>query len=194
MSSIGRVCLLAIPLAVGAAFVVCAPTCVVDRAAGGRVEKSESFREVFGWHDSDEEIRSRHLLDALMQRWSAKQRVRADLLAHRITLLEAAARFRDLHLAGPPFDWDTWQFALRRCYPNASNDERICRYVIEGMQMMLSDGSEEARPVMERLGRELDEHLQRGTLRLRPPAPPPEPTTVSLSAPCRQYPCGSACR
>jgi hypothetical protein len=183
MSSPGRLCLLIPPLAFAGILILFVPTGPdVDRAAIDGVGKGEDFRTIFGWHDPEDDIRYRGLIDALMQRWSAKERVKADLLAHRITLLEAAARFRDLHLTGPLFDWGTWRIALHRRFPNASDDERMCRYVIDGMEMMLTEGSEEARLVIGRLEAELHEHLRRGTLRLRPPAPTQAETSPEQAA------------
>jgi hypothetical protein len=173
MSLPGRLCLLIILLVVAPALIICVSKGGhLDRAASARAGNGEDFWAILGWQDPDDDSRRRDLIDAIMQRWFAKERVMTDLFARRITLLEAAARFRDLHLTGPPFDWSTWRIVMHDRFANAANDDEcMCRHVIDGMEMMLTEGSEEARLVIGRLEAELDEHLRRGTLRLRPPAP-----------------------
>ena len=56
----------------------------------------------------------------------AKHGVVRDLLAGRLTLPEAAARFRDLDREQPGFNW----VAFRRTYPCDTDDERHCREVL----------------------------------------------------------------
>ena len=56
----------------------------------------------------------------------AKHGVVRDLLAGRLTLPEAAARFRDLDREQPGFNW----VAFRRAYPCDTDDERHCREVL----------------------------------------------------------------
>jgi hypothetical protein len=56
----------------------------------------------------------------------AKHGVVRDLLAERLTLPEAAARFRDLDREQPGFNW----VAFRRTYPCDTDDERHCREVL----------------------------------------------------------------
>jgi hypothetical protein len=177
MSLPGRLCFLIIPMAVAAALMPHVTTGGnSDRAGSDRVGKGEDYLATLRSPDSGDEGHNRELINGVMQRFSAKERVKIDLLARRISLLEAAARFRDLQLRGPPFDWRMWRIIMRNRFPNASEDECMCRCVLDSMDMMFSEGSLEALLVMGRLEAELHDHLRRGTLRLRPPAPTPAKT------------------
>jgi hypothetical protein len=150
----------------------------LDRAEGERVQQGEALGAILGWQNPEDDSRRRAHIDAIMRRWSAKERVMADLFARRITLLEAAARFRDLHLTAPPFDWSTWRMIMHDRFPNAADDDEcMCRHVIDAMDARFSEFSEEAPSVLARLEAELNDHLRRGTLQLRPPAPPQADTS-----------------
>jgi hypothetical protein len=84
-----------------------------------------------------------------LQRVEGKQQVIADLIAGRLDLLEAAARFAHLQ-------------------PGFSDDgERLCRSVIGWAYLALSDRPERAEALTERLEQELAAHLERhGVVRL----------------------------
>jgi hypothetical protein len=86
---------------------------------------------------------------------AAKDRIAADLTAQRLTLPEAARRFRALS-AEPPI----WEHALA-AEPGASEFERLCRHVIHWTQVTLQERPEEARHVGERLEAELHQYLRR---------------------------------
>jgi hypothetical protein len=84
-----------------------------------------------------------------LQRLEGKQQVIADLIAGRLDLLEAAARFGRLEKGSP------------------GEDEQLCRRVIGWVDLALSDRPERAEALTERLERELAAHLGRhGCLRL----------------------------
>jgi len=201
MSSPGRLCLLIIALSVASALIVYVSSRAdLDHAEGDRVRQGDALGAILGWQDPEDDSLRRAHINAIIRRWSAKERVMADLFARRITLLEAAARFRDLQLSNPPFDWSTWRFVMHNRFPNAADDDEcMCRHVIDAMDARFSEVSEEAPLVLARLEAELNDYLRRGKLQLRPPAPPqadtsPEPDTISPSAPYRQCRSDSACR
>jgi hypothetical protein len=89
------------------------------------------------------------------------QEVADEVRAGRLSLLEAAARARDIQSASPYFPWKHF----RESHPGASDDERFCRMVIDLVTLPTSPGSGPD-PVVARLQAELDEHLSRGTLHL----------------------------
>jgi hypothetical protein len=97
------------------------------------------------------------------QRLGAKQEVVSDVIAGRLDLPEAAARFRDVT---PP---DALRY-LRTSYAGASDDERFCRAVIQWVHATLRARSRaEADRTAARLEAELQERLGRdGRIALRP--------------------------
>ena len=103
------------------------------------------------------------------RRLDAKAGVILEVLQGRLTLPEAAARFRDLNDQLPAFNWE--QF--RQAYPGRSDDERHCQQVIQFVRNEVqARGAADLAPVA-RLEAELHERLDRGDLRLpeRGPAP-----------------------
>jgi hypothetical protein len=87
--------------------------------------------------------------------------VAGEVRAGRLSLLDAAARVRDIQSASPYFPWDHF----RRMHPGATDDERFCRMVIE--LTAPSGGTLRGQdPVVTRLEAELEDHLKNGTLRL----------------------------
>ncbi|HZT83423.1 MAG TPA: hypothetical protein VFA26_24545 [Gemmataceae bacterium] len=102
-------------------------------------------------------------LAATARRASVRDQIITDLLAGRVGLLEAAARFRDLNSE----DEITWP-ALRLVFREASDDEACCRQVIAWVRVRLAHQPDEGRPVLDRLEAELAECLRYG---LTLPAP-----------------------
>jgi len=138
-----------------------------DAAAG----EQDAYENTLGWlRESDpvEDAKWRALCNGVLQRGLAKSRLAEDVAVGRLTLLEAAARFRELNSQWPPFDWDTWRF-FRHCdFPGASDEEGLCRQVINCTRSTLWQQPEVADEVRRRLEAELDQHLRHGTLRLPP--------------------------
>ena len=100
-------------------------------------------------------------LMAAMCRGRARQRIARSLIERRLTLLDAAERFRDLDEASPDFKWE--QFC--QVFPGGSDEERHARHVIAVARCQLSD-PRQARAVVARLETELGEALGRGTFQL----------------------------
>jgi hypothetical protein len=87
----------------------------------------------------------------------------ADAVANgRMSLLEGAARVRDISTAAPAFSW----LHFRASYAGASDDERFCRALILRLGNLLGRDEDRARAVVARLEAELREHRDRGTLHL----------------------------
>jgi hypothetical protein len=112
-----------------------------------------------------EEGRKRHAelideRDGAVRRLLGKNRVVTDLSFGRLTLLEAARRFRDLNVASPNFAWDRF----RKTYGGHSNEEHHCREVICRVRYMAPDLKGQPEVLVERLEAELRHHLARGTL------------------------------
>jgi hypothetical protein len=104
--------------------------------------------------------------EVVHRRMAAKRVVVADLAAERLTLLEAAARFRDLNALSP----DSLHY-VRTCYPGTTDEERLCRQVIAWTETELHERrADDAERVVARLRAELGELLGRdGGIRLPDP-------------------------
>jgi hypothetical protein len=101
--------------------------------------------------------------EATLARIDGKNRVAAEALAGRLTLLEAAARFRDLSPADLP---EVVRAQRQGLYPAASEEERYCREVIGWAGAALEARHQPDGGALRRLEAELDEHLRRGPIRL----------------------------
>src|SRR5262245_34878517 len=66
-------------------------------------------------------------LDSANATLRARQAVLDEVVAGRLTLLEAAARYRDLDEREPGFNWEKF----RLYYDCGSDEERFCRQVID---------------------------------------------------------------
>jgi hypothetical protein len=105
-------------------------------------------------------------LDAVAATRRARQAVVDELLAGGLTLLEAAARFRDIDERHPEFYWE----GFRCSYGGDSDEERFCRQVIDFVDGRFVGDPGRGRAAAAPLEGELCGHLQRGTLRLPAPA------------------------
>jgi hypothetical protein len=99
---------------------------------------------------------------AIRHRLEAKDNLGLEVACGRLTLVEAAARFRDLDEQPPRFSWEDF----RRSHPGATEEERYCREVIKFVGRMLEARGVTDSPIVSRLEQELQAHLERGDLRL----------------------------
>jgi hypothetical protein len=100
----------------------------------------------------------------VIDRATRKRIVVEALIAGRLTLVQAAGRFRALNRATPPFFWQ--QF--REAYPGGSDEERHCREVIAWVEIELEDADPcLALSLRRALLGELERRLKRG----KPPLP-----------------------
>jgi hypothetical protein len=97
------------------------------------------------------------------RRWEARHRLARAVSRGELPLLEAAGGCLALNRGDPPFDWD----GFRRSYEGASDEERVCRYVIDeaAFELGLEDPCAGA-ALRAGLERELEAHLRRGPLTL----------------------------
>jgi hypothetical protein len=124
-----------------------------DSLPGGRGYPSEQLR--LAAHEQN-------LRDSAL-RLRRKQRVSDEVLAGRLTLLEAAALFRALDHGPPPFHWD--HFRISRS--GNSDDERHCKELIDWVDWtQRKTDPARAEALRKDLRAELSEHLGRGPLRL----------------------------
>jgi hypothetical protein len=94
-------------------------------------------------------------LDTIQVCREAKKEVVNDLLAHRLTLREAAARFQEMNAQQMN---SAWREELRKYYGSHSDEERHCQEVITFTHSVLLDESPaEAAAVTQRLADELRE-------------------------------------
>jgi hypothetical protein len=93
----------------------------------------------------------------VQQRCDAKNAVVADVIAGRLTLLEAAARFRSLNASCPQAkQWLSYKFR------DQSYELALCRSIINRVEVELrSRASQQEYDTVARLESELAEHLQR---------------------------------
>jgi hypothetical protein len=101
---------------------------------------------------------------ALLKRMEARDRLVEALLADRLTLLQAAAGFRDLDQGSPEFNLGRF----RQKASGQTDEERYCRLVILWAEAQHVDSPERAARVAARLGEELKAHLRDGTIHLPP--------------------------
>jgi hypothetical protein len=125
-------------------------------------ELPDLLREVKqGWHEQegqDEQVR------VVCERANARREVIEELRWHRIDLLHAATRFRDIGAAAP----DTMHY-LRLGDCDGCDDERMCRQVIAWVEGW--SGSEtEAPGLADELKAELEERLCRDGFVCLPPS------------------------
>jgi hypothetical protein len=109
-----------------------------------------------------EELRKQRLDAEHMEvfgRSQARARVVSAVIEERITLLEAAAHFRALD-ASQQSKW-IYTYALRTQFQGRSDEERLCRRVIDAARWALIDKPDLAAAVVKRLQAELSEHLAR---------------------------------
>src|SRR5262249_39287585 len=113
---------------------------------------------------------SEDLCREVTRRVSEKDRLAGEVIGGRVSLVEGAARYRDLDEHPPAFCWREF----REVYPGASDDERHCRAVIAHVRAELPNRPGADPALVGRLETELHDLLRRGDLRLpRPDTPPP---------------------
>jgi hypothetical protein len=86
----------------------------------------------------------------------------ADVAEGRASLLDGAARLRDVCRAWPEFSW----FRFREVTPGASDDERFCHMLIGRVRLLPRRDAEQAGAVVSRLEAELEARTRDGMLRL----------------------------
>jgi hypothetical protein len=94
----------------------------------------------------------------VMDRIDARERVVRDVIGRRLSLAQAAARFQELDLASPTFNWKRF----RADTPGATDEEKQCRAVIRRVCTTLAEDPGRARAEARRLEEELGELLSRG--------------------------------
>ena len=111
-------------------------------------------------------------VEAIQCRILAKDRVVKELLDGRLTLFEAAAFFRRLNEAPPR--------AAGLDFPGDSDEERLCRQVIQWVRAITAKGSLDATDgSTARFEEELSRHKQRHGRVILPDVPPPgEPASL----------------
>src|SRR5262249_23603605 len=120
----------------------------------------EALRAIESSRDVKQDLERRNA--AVIDRITAKDQVADEVIAGRLTLVEAAARFRDLN-AVPPDHPDPY----RTTYPGGSDREKLCRQVISWVASATGRAQAEARALVACLEAELEDLLGRhGTIEL----------------------------
>lgn len=94
----------------------------------------------------------------LLQVMAAREHVVNLLTAGKISLLAAAAQFRDLDMQSPNFKWELF----RDTYAASSDEERYCRQVIAHIPQNLDNPNAPENVLAERLKAELQQSLSHG--------------------------------
>jgi len=100
-------------------------------------------------------------VQAALRRTAAKAEVAGEAVAGRLTLFEAAARFRDLDADAP----QEYRRGWLNLTEGTSDEERYCRQVL-GYAALALRGRADAADVLAGFNRQLEEALARGDLRL----------------------------
>jgi hypothetical protein len=101
-------------------------------------------------------------IQAVHERSAAKYEVAGDVAAGRLTLLEGAARFRDLDASAS----EGYRRGWRQLAKGASDEEHYCRQLLSYLEAVLRDRPGAGATVRGRLEAELRRRLERGELRL----------------------------
>lgn len=134
-----------------------------QRLAEAAADLGQLPRSVRAWLDSNREIAEiDREMEAFWKRHEARREVIAELTRRRLTLAEAAGRFRDLNAEAP------CRRHLRANHPGRTEEESVCRHLIAWARGELSGRSPGlADEVAARLEAELERHLERdGTVYL----------------------------
>jgi hypothetical protein len=117
----------------------------------------------------DQEVRRREALDArradLLRTWKVKDQICRELIARQLTLREAVAQFRKVD--GKALHRETYARYLRLSFSGASEEERLCRKVIQHALELVSNRPGVQVALLKRLETELKEHLHEGSTRAR---------------------------
>jgi hypothetical protein len=121
-------------------------------------------------------------LEGIRRRSNEKVRLARELIDGRLTLAEAAARYRELDEQSPDFYWDVF----RRTYVGASDEERHCREVIHYIRLEVGDNGRASTKLVSRLEAEL--HARYASDPLPLPGPEGSSQPDSMPVPARGQP------
>jgi hypothetical protein len=119
----------------------------------------------------DEEVQVR--VEVCMWRIQHKYQIAREVLAGRVSLVEAAVQFRALNEQAPTIEWESY----RSSHPGRNDAERHCHEVFRFAQQIVADEQTPSDSVLDRLRDELSTLLER-------PAPlrlPAQPTTTATA-------------
>lgn len=94
----------------------------------------------------------------LLQVMASREHVMSLLTAGKISLMAAAASFRDLDMQSPNFKWETF----RDAYPATTDEERFCRQVIAHIPQDVDNPNAPGNILAERFKAELQQSLSHG--------------------------------
>ena len=95
-------------------------------------------------------------LERSMRRLEAKEAIVTEVIAERLTLLQAAAQFRDLNAT-----WPQASHWLQQRYPGVPYELALCRQIIDQVRIELRQWAPERRDrIVTRLEAELQTHLE----------------------------------
>jgi hypothetical protein len=138
---------------------------VCGRCAGaGEASLADVFDDLRRLGDEHRRLDNHQaVLEEVDRRIETRARVIEDVKAGRLSLLQAAARFRELGRQPPEVSLEL----LRLYYPAKSDGECYCRYVIHGVATSVQEQGSPGETILERLEAELQELLRwDGTVRL----------------------------
>jgi hypothetical protein len=92
--------------------------------------------------------------EAIFTRAEARQQVIDELIAGRMTLKQAVARFGELNAMEPE-----QMTVVRETFPGDSDEERLCRQVLGQVQVELQGRTSEADTILPRLEAEMHEQF-----------------------------------
>jgi hypothetical protein len=115
--------------------------------------------------EQSREARITQRLEAVRSRVKAKQAIARDVVDGRLTLLEGAARCRDIDRRSPEFRWTEF----RESRAASCDEERHCQEIIEQVDGVLPWNSPQKEEILHRLRAELRQHLEYGLLQLPDP-------------------------
>lgn len=131
------------------------------------VEAGSASEGAPAWQGTVEDLRAleRELDEksaGVLRRVVEKQRLAHEVCEGRMTLLEAAARFRDLNTMPPAFRAEY----LTTAFAGGSEAERLCRHVLAFVRAELPLAASQAEEMTARFEAVLQAHIESNTLQL----------------------------
>jgi hypothetical protein len=129
----------------------------ISREEGSRLDGEARGTSNESGDDLDHRLAASHRVS------EARKRIAWQVLTGQLSLLQAAQRYQDLNESYDGFSWENF----RMMFPGGTDDERVCRQVIQFVQIELSEDSQAGKLPATKLERELADLLRRGKVHLQ---------------------------
>jgi hypothetical protein len=153
----------------GAAIVACYGLVLMERKEDKVTDQVQSPTAGLQHELSEESDRAARLAEQeniVRARIDFTRRVARELIARRLTLLEAATQLRNLDSSLAPVYQDLYGTVFLQLYPGRSEGERYCQRAMAVVDAELTSKPPERTAILRRLNDELHRELGRGMVQL----------------------------